>query len=345
MKSILYSKYDKQIIRFNVCIILFLISFSSLYGQAGIAPLEIERAGQSGWQFLKINADPRQAAMGGVLLVNNSPNANAVFGSPAILAHIQDLDVQFNSTNWLADIKHSSVSIAKGWGNYGTLALSFVTLDYGDIAETIHEEKQGGTTAPLITGETFTGNDLAIGLSYARLITDRLSLGGNIRYISEEIAGIGMSNWAIDFSTLYYTGLNSLRISIAARNFGGDTHLVSYSEELQSEPIDIRMPLEFRTAVAYDFFARDEDKSYLSMVLEGKVQSDGSEKLNVGAEYVFQEMVFLRGGYRLNYDSDGLTLGLGLKYSMGSYQLSVNYAFLDFGILNHVNMFSFGFAF
>lgn len=345
MKSILNNKYDRAIVRLNVWMILFLMSFSTIFGQAGIEPLEIERAGQSGWQFLKINADPRQAAMGGVLLVNNSPNANAVFGSPAILAHIQDLDVQFNSTNWLADIKHSSVSVAKGWGDYGTLALSFVTLDYGEIAETIHEEKQGGTTAPLVTGETFTGSDLAIGLSYAKLITDRLSLGGNIRYVSEEIAGIGMSNWAIDFSTLYYAGLNSLRISIAARNFGGDTHLVSYSEELQSEPIDIRMPLEFRTAVAYDFFATDEDNNYLTMALEGKVQSDGSEKVSVGAEYVFQEMVFLRGGYRFNYDTDGLTLGLGLKYSMGSYQLSLSYAFLDFGVLNHVNMFSFGFVF
>ncbi|MBT3823838.1 MAG: hypothetical protein HOD43_00510, partial [Candidatus Marinimicrobia bacterium] len=130
MKNILNNKFHKLIIRLNSCIVLFLISVSTIFGQAGIDPLEIERAGQSGWQFLKINADPRQAAMGGVLLVNNSPNANAVFGSPAILAHIQDLDVQFNSTNWLADIKHSSVSIAKGWGNYGTLALSFVTLDY-----------------------------------------------------------------------------------------------------------------------------------------------------------------------------------------------------------------------
>ncbi|NQV16085.1 PorV/PorQ family protein [bacterium] len=329
----------------NKTVITLLISIVTLLGQSGIEPIDIERAGQSGWQFLKINADPRQAAMGGVLMVNNSPNANVVFGSPAILAHIQKLDVQFNSMNWLADIKHNSVSLAKGLGKYGTVALSFVTLDYGEIAETIHEERQGGTTAPVITGDYFTGSDLAIGLSYAKLITDRLSLGGNFRYINEEIAGIGMSNWAIDFSTLYYTGINSLRLSIAARNFGGDTHLVSYSEELQSEPVDIRMPLEFRTSVAYDFFARDDNNNYLTMVLEGKVQSDGSEKINVGAEYVFQDLVFLRGGYKLNYDVDGLTLGLGLNYSLGDYRLSINYAFLDFGILSHVNMFSFGIIF
>ena len=326
-------------------LIALVLSLTTLFGQSGIEPLDIERTGQSGWQFLKINADPRQAAMGGVLLVNNVPNANAAFGSPAILAHIQELDVQFNSMNWIADINHSSVAISKGLGRYGTVALSYATLDYGDIPETIHEDRQGGATAPVITGNYFTGSDLALGLSYAKLITDRLALGGNLRYINEEIAGIGMSNWAIDFSTLYYAGINSLRLSIAAKNFGSDTHLVGYSEELQSEPVDIRMPLEFRTAVAYDFFALDEDQNYLTVVLEGKVQSDGSEKFNAGAEYVFKETVFLRGGYRFNYDAEGLTFGVGVNYSLLSYRLTFNYTYLDFGVLKQVNMFSFGLTF
>lgn len=321
-------------------LVLFL-SFITLYGQNGIDPTAIKRSGQSGWQFLKINGDPHQAAMGGVYLVNH--NANAVFGSPANLANINTFDVQFNSVSWLADIKHNSVSIAKRFGAFGTLAFSFVSLDYGNIPETIHEEGQGGTTSPLVTGNYFTAYDLAIGLSYAKMITDRLSLGGNIRYISENIAGAGMNNWAVDFSTYYYTGLNSLRLSIIARNFGPDTHLVGYSEELQSEPVEIRMPLEFRTGIAYDFFNNDENKNYLTAAIDGKVQSDGPEKINIGLEYVFQEMLFLRSGYRFNYDSEGITLGFGFNYLLGNRMLSINYAFLDFQSLRQVQIISFGF--
>jgi len=327
----------------NVAILLILVA--TIFGQSGIDPIDIERSGQSGWQFLKINPDPRQAAMGGVLLVNRVANANATFGSPAILGHLQGLDIQFNSMNWIADINHTSLAMSKGLGGYGTVAFSYVSLDYGEIQETIHEQRQGGATAPIFTGNYFTGRDLAIGISYAKLITDKLALGGSIRYINEEIAGLGMSNWAIDFSTLYYTGLNSLRLSIAARNFGSDTHLVGYSEELQSEPVDIRMPLEFRTGVAYDFFEMDGNKNYLTVVVEGKVQSDGSEKINVGTEYVYQEMLYLRGGYRFNYDTEGLTFGLGVSYPVAGYTLSFNYAFLDFGVLTQVNMFSFGLEF
>ncbi len=329
----------------NKNIVVLLILSAAIFGQNGLDPINIERSGQSGWQFLKINPDPRQAAMGGVLLVNKVANANVAFGSPAILGHIQDLDIQFNSMGWIADINHTSLAMSKGLGSYGTVAFSYVSLDYGEIPETIHEQRQGGTTAPVITGNYFTGSDLAIGVAYAKLITDKLALGANFRYIREEIAGLGMSNWAIDFSTLYYTGLNSLRLSIAARNFGSDTHLVGYSEELQSEPVDIRMPLEFRTGVAYDFFEVDGDKNYLTLVLEGKVQSDGSEKINFGTEYVFQEMLFLRGGYRFNYDAEGLTFGLGVNYPVGAYGLSFDYTYLDFGVLKQVNMFSFGLTF
>lgn len=319
--------------------VVFLVQ---LYGQSGIEPTAIERAGQSGWQFLKINGDPRQASMAGVGLVNHNANANVVFGSPAILATIDRLDIQFNSVSWIADIKYNSFSIAKRIGRLGSFAVSYVNMDYGDIPETIHEESQGSTTVPTITGNYFTASDIAIGFSYAKKITDYLSLGGNIKYISEKIAGTGMSSWAIDFSTLYYTGLNSLRLSIIARNFGPDQHLVGYSEELQSEAVDIRMPLEFRMGIAYDFFENDNNDNFLTAVVEGKVQSDGAEKINVGAEYVVHNMFFIRAGYRFNYDSEGLTAGLGFNYPWGKQNMTVSYALLDFQSLELVHMISFG---
>jgi len=37
---------------------LALLLIAPAYAQVGIAPNDIERVGQSGWQFLKINGDP-----------------------------------------------------------------------------------------------------------------------------------------------------------------------------------------------------------------------------------------------------------------------------------------------
>lgn len=310
--------------------------------QSGIEPTEINRVGQSGWQFLKINGDPKQASLGGSMMVSHFPGANVVFGSPAMLTLVEGMNVQFNTQTWIADIQHHSLAYSQAFNRIGTFALSLVVLDYGDIPETIHMPLQGGGTAPLVTGNTFTAKDMAVGLSYARNITAQLSLGGSIRYINETIASTGMSNWAVDFSTFYYTGFRSLRMSISARNFGPDTHLVGYNEELQSEPVDIRMPLELRAGVAYDILEKDEDPHLLTVMAEGKVSSDGPEKMHVGTEYIFSNMLCLRFGYRFNYDEEGLTLGAGVNFPIGRQQYSLNYAYLDFGNLTNVQMLSLG---
>lgn len=327
---------------FFLALFLLLNSQSSIYAQSGINPTKIIRVGQSGWQFLKINGDPRQAALGGSVMTTINPTANVVFGSPAMLTLVEDKNIQFNTLNWIADIKYYSMVYSHRINRIGTFAISAVVLDYGDIPETIHMQSPGGGTYHFITGNTFTASDLAIGLSYARKITSQLSIGGTLRYLNETIASTGMSNWSADFSTIYFTGFRSLRLSLTARNFGPDAHLVGYSEELQSEPVDIRMPLELRAGVAYDILEKDDDPHLLTLIVEGKVSSDGPEKIHLGTEYSFNNLFSLRAGYRVNYDEEGITLGSGVNFPIGRQQYSVSYAFLDFGALKQVHMFSIG---
>jgi hypothetical protein len=334
------TKFDKMFLMTVMLAILMLPKLQ--YGQSGIDPYKISRVGQSGWQFLKVNGDPRQSALGGSMMTTIQPGASVIFGSPAILTMVKGANVQFNTQNWIADIKHHSFAYSQQIRQIGTFALSVVVMDYGDIPETIHLPLQGGGTVPFITGETFSARDMAIGLSYAKQITAQLSMGGTFRYLNETIAGVGMSNWSADFSTFYYTGFRSLRMSLSARNFGPDAHLVGYSEELQSEPVDIRMPLELRAGVAYDLLEGKISPHLLTLILEGKVSSDGPEKIHLGTEYLFKEMLAVRAGYRFNYDEEGLTLGAGLNFPIGAQRYSLNYAFLDFGDLQQVQSLSLG---
>lgn len=332
-------------------LIIFALIFSfettGLFAQAGIPPNDIERVGQSGWQFLKINGDARQAALGGSFSAFAAGNANAVFGNPAALVDVKKFDVQLNSMNWIADINHYSVAFAANLGGWGTLALSVVTLDYGDIPETINlPNLDDNITEVVITGNTFSSRDIAAGVSYARRLTDRLSIGGNARWLRQSIAEVSMTNLSLDFGTMYYTGLGSLRIAITARNFGPDSHLVGFSEEFQSEPVGIRMPIDFRLGLAYDVLAeRDSSPHFLAAAVEGNHPNDGPEKIQMGVEYSFQKLLFLRGGYKFNYDEQGLTLGAGIHYAPGDFSGTLNYAYVDFGALRQVHMFSFGFTF
>lgn len=326
--------------------LLLIVMSTQAYPQSGIAPNNIERVGQSGWQFLKINGDPLQSAMGGASTAISPGNANAVFGNPATLTGVGRLNVQFNNVSWIADIGHQSLALAWNSGPSGVFALSVVSLDYGDIPETINAPIPGDDTRTraTVTGNMFTARDLAAGISYARQITDRLSLGGNIRWIRQEIAELSMSNWSIDFGTIYYTGFRTLRLAITARNFGPDSHIIGWSEEYQREPVDVRMPIDFRAGVAMDFFEDAGDPHRLTVVFEGDHPNDGPEKFHMGVDYTFQNVLSLRGGYRFNYDEQGLSVGAGLIYSQSSFTGSVNYAYQDFGALNGAHFLSLGFS-
>ena len=318
---------------------------ASAYTQSGISSNDIERVGQAGWQFLKINGDARQAGMGGAFAAISGGNANAVFGNPAALSDVATYDVQLNAMSWIADIKHQSVALAANLGDIGVVGVSLAMLDYGDIPETINSPASGGGTSPLVTGNVFSARDFAGGFSYARKITEKLSIGGNFRWMRQTIAELSMNNWSLDVGTLYYTGYRSLRVAIAARNFGPDSRFGGWSEQYQTESDNVRMPLDLRAGIAMDFLDEDESPHLVTVVVEGDHPNDGREKFHVGASYAYDNTLFLRGGYKFNYDEQRFTFGAGISYSFAGVASTMNYAYVDFGALTQVHMFSLGFSF
>ncbi len=333
----------KKIFQFTLR--LFTLLSAIVQAQSGISPKDIGRAGQSGWQFLKINGDARQAALGGAYTAISNGDASAIFGNPAALSDVKKIDVQVNVLKWVADINHQSIAVAYNIDQIGVVGASIAMLNYGDIPETINSPLGTGGTTPLITGNMFTANDFAVGISFARKITDKLSIGGNIRWIQQKIAEYSMKNWSLDFGTIYYTGFRSLRLAITARNFGPDSRFSGWSEEYQTESDNVRMPLDFRAGIAMDFFDEVGSLHLLTVIVEGDHPNDGKEKFQFGVSYAFDGIFFVRGGYKFNYDVQRFTLGAGITYTVGGIVSTINYAYVDFGELTQVHMFSLGFSF
>jgi hypothetical protein len=330
---------------FQMVFVNFSLLTVFIQAQSGIPPNDIERAGQSGWQFLKINGDARQAALGGAFTAISNGDASSVFGNPASLSDVQNIDVRVNVLQWIADINYQSLAAAYSFGQFGVVAASIAMLDYGDIPETINMSSGTGGTTPVITGNMFSANDMVVGLSYSKKITENLSIGGNIRWMQQQIAELSMSNWSLDFGTLYYTGFRSLRIAITARNFGPDSRFGGWSEEYQTESDNVRMPLDFRAGIAMDFLDEPGSPHLLTTIVEGDHPNDGKEKFHLGVSYAFDGKFFVRGGYKFNYDVQKFTFGAGITYPLGVTIGTINYAYVDFGELTQVHMFSLGFSF
>jgi len=80
-----------------------------------------------------------------------------------------------------------------------------------------------------------------------------------------------------------------------------------------------------------------------------KYPPNGNHRLNVGTEYTFNRgpiFAYGRAGYRLGYDEEGLTLGLGVLFpSSHESDARVDYAYADMGGLETAHRFSVMFLF
>lgn len=346
----------RNTIRLSLAALLFLAGGGPTYSQIdyngtgwGVDPMEYSRAGTAGWQFLKLPAGARSMAMGGVRSSIGYGNAGSAFTNPASAADVRESDLQFSTMNWVADIRLNSVSAVTNAGEWGCIGVNLLYLDYGSMVRTEIGEFNGvpGVIAKTEGLGTFDAHDLAVGLLYARRITDRLLLGGTLRYLNEQIDDASTETWCLDIGTMYTTGLGSLRISMLGRNFGPDAEFSSYDGRIAQAPARIRLPMMLVLGAAYDILEESAEMPHrLTVAGEYVKPNDGPEKVNLGAEYFFYHYFSLRGGYRFNYDEETFTFGFGAEYAVADdVLLQASYAYADAGRFNSLHMFTIGIGF
>ena len=311
---------------------------------------EFTKVGSAGAQFLKIAVGSRYQGMGeaSAAIAND---VYAAYWNPAGLAEIENGAISFTNVDYLLDIDLNYVGFARRFEDVGVFGISATVLSAGDQEITTLDQQDG-------TGEYYTVTSYAVGLSYARHLNTRFSFGASFKYIGERIHNERAEGFAIDMGTLMYLGLRSLRLGMSISNMGpemkftGSDLIVQYydegdsgtptSAELKTTPYDI--PLVFRVGLAYDFeFA---PKSVFTLAGELKHPNDNIQQGGLGAELAYDKTFFLRSGYKLNYDEQGLTVGGGLATSLsGDTRIIIDYAWQEFGRLESTQRFSVGFSF
>ena len=91
-------------------------------------------------------------------------------------------------------------------------------LDYGEEPVTTVDNPEG-------TGELYAARDLAVGVSYARALTDRFTIGGTAKLIRQQIYNESANGAAFDLGLRYSTGFRGITIGMAMTNFGSDMTL------------------------------------------------------------------------------------------------------------------------
>jgi hypothetical protein len=335
----------KKAILFFVCMLI------PLYA------VKVTRTGTTAAGFLAIDVGARAVGMGGAF-VSLASDATAMYWNSAGLARLTQLEAQFSHTRWILDVSMNYIAVAMPLGPIGTIGVNAAFLSMDEMERTTVLEPDG-------TGEMFDAGSYAFGLSYAFNLTDRFAVGCNLKYIMETIYHCNAQGVAFDIGTLFSTPLKGLELGMNISNYGTKMRMQgqdvltqvdidpsvagnnpSINAHLATDSYDL--PLIFQVGVSMDIL-EGLKKHGLLLAIDAVHPNNDTESLNLGAEYVWNNMIALRGGYKSLFRKDsqeGLSLGIGFTSDVvGITELVIDYAYRDFGILKEVQMFTIGMRF
>jgi hypothetical protein len=269
------------------------------------------KEGTSGAQFLKVGVGARAAAMGDAYdPVASGPEA--MFWNAAGLVSVENQGFTISDNEWIADTRMVGAGYARKFG-FGTVGFQANSMMYGNFDETTVEEPNG-------TGNTFSANDMAVGVSIGRRLTDRFAVGGTVKFLRLAFSGVEnvdpAMGVAFDVGTQYNTGFRTLRMSIALQNLGPDLQYGGTYQELQRTRTEFKeeefssfsLPVIVRLGVAYD------PLEHLTLAVNASHPNDSRERVDVGGEWWAMDMLAIRAGYKVNYYEASYAGGVGLKF-------------------------------
>ena len=317
---------------------------SSVYGQN-------PNLGTAGAQFLEIPVGARAAALAGAF-VGLSDDASSVFWNPAGITRVNSQAAHFSYMRWFDMFDFNAASFVVNWEDVGSFAASFIIFNMDEMEITTEWEPNG-------TGMFFDAQDLAIGLTYARMLTDKFSVGITAKYIQQRIWNETASGVAFDIGTQYKLDFQNFTIAMRMNNFGPDlqydgedlnvTHDTDDSVPLNRlTPARLitdayPLPLCFQVGIALDIYTSTFVK--VRTALDAVHPNDNRERINVGTEFSFFDRLFLRGGYKYNYDDEDFTFGAGANLPLSGTVVDFDYAYSLYDILPSVHRISLGITF
>lgn len=299
--------------------------------------------------FLLITPDSRAAGMGDTG-VATSPDANSSHWNSAKLAFIEKpYGVSGSYTPWLGKIINDmSIFYLSGFYKITREQTVGASMKYFDLGEI---QFNNGPGVNDFLGR-FSPREFAFDVTYSRLLTENLSIGGALRYIHSNLTGAFSSGGidarpgnsvAVDVGVYYTKPLvannSTLSLGGTITNIGAK---ISYSDANNKDfiPTNLRLGGAYKTALdafnsitfAMDFnkllvpspTQSSKDKGLLSGIFGSFTDASGgfSEEIKEfsvasGVEYWYNDTFAGRMGYFFEAREKGnrkyLTLGIGAK--------------------------------
>ena len=296
----------------------------------------VTKVATSAANWLKIESGTRGISMGGSQVASGRGLSGAYY-NPASIAFIEGSEAYFSKSAYLAGITHNTLGYGTRLTPTDYFGLHLFYLDSGKMEVTTVPYPDG-------TGEYFSVLDISLRLIYGKQLTDRLRVGGAIKYIREQIHTMHMQSFVFDLGSNFNTGIYGIILGMSISNFGPDVRFsgdglnvpvaetIDIDESLAKITKKFSVPLIFRLGVQKDIMGNG---SRLTISADAINPIDYTMYGGVGVEYAWRDMAFFRGGTHMFHDTAGLSLGGGVRWKI----IAVDYAYVNYGILEETHQF------
>jgi long-subunit fatty acid transport protein len=277
--------------------------------------------------FLKNMPGARPDAMGGAFTAMMG-DANAILWNPASMGWSDEKEFTFTYNQMDDDIHSSFVAGLIPVGSADSIGMAVTVFNVGRIPET----NEGG-----IVGR-FDAKFYSLVAGYSRILNEDLSVGGNIKYIHQDLDVETADTFAVDLGGQYILDDINTVLGVSVQNLGTSAKFVDQEDDL---------PITYRIGAAYEGNYSIAD---YTLAVDVEIPDDNDTNVHVGTEVWLYDTFAIRTGYEskdeLEESLAQWSFGLGLKGNMRKVSkysdalVMYDYSFSDQGDLGQSHFIS-----
>ena len=247
---------------------------------------------QTEYNFLRLPISAHAAALGGdnITIIEDDPSL--MFSNPALAASVSDMTVGLSYMNYMKGANYMGASFTKAMSDKATLAGGIQYMNYGKMKEVDENNVQLGE---------FNASEIAVEAIFSYELVKNLVGCMTGKFITSYIGSYNSIAVGVDLGLNWYDPEREWSVSAVAKNLGGQVK--AYDDNFGNMPFDLQLGVS-------KTFAALPVRVSATLVDLTHFNYRFINHLNLGAEVLLSESLWIGGGYNFRRAND-MKIGVG----------------------------------
>jgi len=225
-----------------------------------------------------------------ITIIEDDPSL--MFSNPALAASVSDMTVGLSYMNYMKGANYMGASFTKAMSDKATLAGGIQYMNYGKIKEVDENNVQLGE---------FNASEIAVEAIFSYELAKNLVGGITGKFITSYIGSYNSIAVGVDLGLNWYDPEREWSLSAVAKNLGGQVK--AYDDNFGKMPFDLQLGVS-------KTFAALPVRVSATLVDLTHFNYRFINHLNLGAEVLLSESLWIGGGYNFRRAND-MKIGVG----------------------------------